>query len=175
MSDILQKAKRLAVKEQEKESSMESQQTNTESQATRRPRTRIGHDRSRLVRTLEEFARAISAPFDPPTLAHLADISDDEYHAIRDRLIAMLAAGIDGIGNSPVPPLDVQFENFRAWQAAHTTYFHWDDTAMDALRQKLERLGPGCELIPCFAMSVQIKLPNGRLILINRRGEETKS
>ena len=176
MSDILQKAKQIVAQaEQGKELDMDSQQIETESQVTRRPRTRIGHDRSRLVRTLEEFARAIGAPFDPPTLAHIADLSDDEYNAIRDRLIGAIAAGIDGIGNTKVPTLEVQIENFRTWQSSHTTYYQWDDAAMDTLRLKLEQLGPGCEIIPCYAMSVYIKLPSGRLILINRRGEETRS
>lgn len=154
---------------------MDTQQMETESQVTRRPRTRIGHDRSRLVRALEQFARSIGAPFDPPTLAQLAEVSEDEYEAIRDRLSAALASGIDGIGKSKTPPIEDQLTNFVTWQQQRMPYFHWDDPAMEALRCKLEQLGPGCELIPCFAMSVQVKLLSGRLILINRRGEETKS
>jgi len=155
---------------------MEAIETETQAtEVTRRPRTRIGHDRSRFVRALEGLVRATDAPFDPPTLAVLADVSDDEYEAIRSRVISALAFGIDGVGNAKAPAVDVQIENIKAWQRERPTYYHWDEASIDALRRKLEALGPGCELIPCFAMSVQVKLPNGRLILINRRGEETKS
>jgi len=154
---------------------MDSQQTETESQVTRRPRTRIGHDRSRLVRALEDFARATGASFDPPTLAQLADVTEDEYRAICDGLVAALASSINGIGKSTVPTYDVQLSNFRVWQHQRPQYFWWDDAAMEALRRKLEQLGPHCELIPIFAMSIQVKLSSGKLTLLNRRGEETRT
>lgn len=170
---------------QKEEKEMELQQTQTETEpidaaipeqpaSKRKPRTRIQHERSQFVHTLEQVARVTGAPFNPPTLAQLADLSEDEYRAICNLVAAALLSAIDGIGKSTVPNYDIQIGNFRVWQNSHTQYFWWDDTATDALRRKLEQLGPGCEIIPCFAMSVGVKLPNGKLILINRKGEETK-
>jgi hypothetical protein len=140
----------------------------------RKPRTRIPHERSQFVHALEDFARAIGAPFDAPSLPQLAAVTQDEFLAIRDRLITAFAAGIEGIGKSSVPTYDVQLDSFRTWQRQRVEYFQWDDAAMDALRRKLDQLGPNCELIPAFAYSVQIKRPNGALILVNRKGDETK-
>jgi len=154
---------------------MDSQTTETESQVARRPRIRIGHDRSRFVHALQAVARALDAPIDPPTLAIFAELPEDEYRAICDRVGTAFSAGIEGIGKSKILPDEVQLKEFVGWQHQRPPYFHWDQVAMDALGRKLKQLGPGCELIPCFAMSVQVKLPSGKLILINRRGEETKS
>jgi len=160
---------------------MDSQQpmVETESRAPRRPRTKIGHDRSRLVRALEALARATGAPFDPPTLADLAGVSDDEYQAICARLIETLAAGISevsGIGKAAVPTLDAQLANFEIWQKQRPIFYHWPPEAMTALRQACVQLGGDfAEILPCFAMSTQIKLRSGRLLLLNREGRETKS
>ncbi len=159
-----------------KELCMESQQTTeTEPQATRRPRTRIGHDRSRLVRALEALATATGAPFDPPTLTQLAGISDDEYRAICARLIESIGAGISGIGKATIPTIDSQIANFEAWQRQRPQYFWWSDAEMENLRQKLTELGQ-VETSPIFAMSIAVKLlPSGKIVLIDRNGKETKS
>ncbi len=178
---------------QKKEGKMDLRQTETQSSPAivdaaiteqpaarpdRKPRTRIQHERSQFVHATNTYRRALGAEFDAPDLLRLTDVnevSQDEFAAIRDRVAAALVLGVEGIGKSKVPSLDVELENFELWQHQRVSYFHWDEAALEALRRKLEQLGPGCELIPCFAMSVQVKLPSGKLILINRRGEQTKS
>ena len=181
---------------QKKEGKMDLRQTETQSSPAivdaaiteqpaarpdRKPRTRIQHERSQFVHATNTYRRALGAEFDAPDLLRLTDVnkvSQDEFAAIRAAMqsaIDKVLGGVRSASNAAVPMIEDQLANFVTWQHQRVPYFHWDEPAMDALRQKLEQLGPGCELIPTFAMSVQVKLASGRLILVNRKGEETKS
>src|ERR1700691_1496980 len=57
--------------------------------------------------------------------------------------------------------VEVKLENFQMYKNGKgIEYYRWPPEAIDALRARLIAMGPGCELIPCFAMSVQVKLPS---------------
>lgn len=73
-----------------------------------------------------------------------------------------------------VPTIDAAIENFRNWQLLHGPIHRWPADAMERLRVKLSDLGKGVELLPCYAMSVGVRLRDGRIILIDRNGRETK-
>ena len=136
-----------------------------------KPRPRV-----RLANALRLFGSAAGMEIDDAIRARLFNLSDDEFNALLERVADDLSAILRGVERPSPLSNDTQLENFELWQISRgAEYFRWPQAAMEALRQKLEQLGPRCELIPCFAMSVQVKLPSGKLILINRSGEETKS
>jgi hypothetical protein len=70
---------------------------------------------------------------------------------------------------------DIALANFAFWQRQQTEIFVWPEAAMQALRAKLDEIGPGCELFPCFIYSVRVKMPDARIALINREGKEVLS
>jgi len=78
---------------------------------------------------------------------------------------------------SNLPSDEVQVSNLAQGARAKPTLFHWDSLAQKYLLEKLKELGPGCELLlPApFAMSVPTKLPSGKIILINKLGQEVQS
>jgi hypothetical protein len=136
-----------------------------------RPRARV-----RLANALRLFGSAAGIELDEAVRARLFNLSDDEFNALLQRIADDLSTTLRGVERPSPPSIEVQLLNFQGWQAAKgAEYYRWPTEAMDALRARLTEFGPGCELIPCFAMSVQVKLPTGKLILINRRGEETPS
>ena len=136
-----------------------------------KPRPRV-----RLANALRLFGSAAGIEVDEAVRARLFNLSDDEFNALLQRIADDLGATLRGVERPGAPSIEVQLKNFQAWQVGKgVEYYRWPAEAMEALRARLTELGPGCELIPCFAMSVQVKLPNGKLLLINRRGEETKS
>jgi hypothetical protein len=141
--------------------------------ASRAKRLEVGHDRSKVFHAAEKFGTVLGVTF-PLTFEQVAGLSEDEYSAYRARLAEVFTTGVSAIGKSTVPTYPVQLENFAMSQGSKGTYWVWPPDALSALAARLEQLGPGCELIPTFAMSVQIKLPSGKLILVNRRGEDTK-
>jgi hypothetical protein len=136
-----------------------------------RPRPRV-----RLANALRLFGSAAGIEVDEAVRARLFNLSDDEFNALLQRVADDLGATLRGVDRPGAPSIEVALENFQAWQFSKgPEYFRWPSEAMEALRVRLTELGPGCELIPCYAMSVQVKLPSGKLILVNRRGEDTKS
>lgn len=144
--------------------------------ATRHPRIRIPHPRRRLLSAVKFLAQAAEVELQAPTLEQLTCMSDDEFRALRQHICDGMSAALRGAAApSAAPDIEVQLQNFVAWQQSHPAYYHWPAEAMEALRAKLVEVGPGAELIPCFAMSVQLKLPTGKLILVNRKGLETRS
>jgi hypothetical protein len=145
-----------------------------EIEKSRPHRVRVQHDRSRLVHALEGLGRALGGNLDVPTLAMVASLNEDEYQAIVAMLIERMTEGVGAIGKSKIPTIDAQLENFRTWQLAHSEYFQWPQTAMDALRAKLETLGPEAELVPLYALSVGVRLSNGQIILLDREGRECR-
>ncbi len=146
-----------------------------EGRPTRRPRTRIDHDRSRVVRGFELIAPELPVELNVLTLTSAADYSQDEWEAYLWRIGAALHDALDGVNHRPpVEDYDTQIRNFHDWQLQMPTIYHWPEAAENALRAKLEELGPGCRLIPLYAMSIGVKLPSGRLTLIDRQGRETK-
>jgi len=65
--------------------------------------------------------------------------------------------------------IDVQLANFSLWQRQRGAgYYLWPDEAMNRLRERLNELGAGVEIQPCYAQSVAIKLQTGQVILIGR-------
>ncbi|MGA8643886.1 hypothetical protein [Candidatus Binatus sp.] len=136
-----------------------------------KPRPRV-----RLTNGLRLIAGAAGIEVDEAISARLFELSDDEFNALLQRIAADLGATLRGLERPGAPSIEIQLENFQAWQSGKgAEYYRWSSDAMEALRARLMELGPGCELIPCYAMSVGVKLPNGKLLLINRRGEETKN
>jgi len=142
-----------------------------EKQSDVKPRPRV-----RLANALRLFGSAAGIEIDEAVRARLFNLSDDEFNALLQHLADDLATILRGVERPNPQSIEVLLKNFQTWQVGKgVDYYRWPDEAMEALRARLIELGPGCELIPCFAMSVQVKLPSGKLILINRRGEDTKS
>jgi hypothetical protein len=143
--------------------------------AIRRPRTRIPHENSRLYRWLEGHPAAVA--FELPEMATFALLTVDELGG----LSAAIATGIrtalgGGNGVKPTTPdLDCQLAEFESWQRARSAIYAWSPDEMDNLRRKVDALGPGVEILPAFAMSCYLKLPSGRLLLVDRAGCEVKS
>src|SRR5260370_24473620 len=90
---------------------------------------------------------------------------NSKFNALLQRIADDLGTTLRGVDRSSPQSIKVQLENFQIWQIGKgVEYYRWPSEAMEALHARLMKLGPGCELIPCFAMSVQVKLPNGKLI-----------
>jgi hypothetical protein len=136
-----------------------------------KPRPRV-----RLANALRLFGSAAGIELDEAVRARLFNLSDDEFNALLQRIADDLGVILRGVERPSPPSIEIQLENFQLWQIGKgVEYYRWAPEAMETLRARLTALGPGCELIPCFAMSVQVKLPSGKLILIDRRGKETRS
>jgi len=134
-----------------------------------RPRPRV-----RLANALDLLGRAAGVELDATLKGRLFEMPDDEFDALLQGLAAGVAKTV-AAAHAKIPSIDAEIENFAQWQGAKGALFIWPAAAMEALRAKMTELGEGVELIPCFAMSVQVKLRSGRLILIGRDGRETKS
>ncbi len=158
-----------AVNEQPEPVSVTSTETEEKAETKPRPRPRV-----RLINAVELLARAGGVELAPGWQERIFDMTEDEFGALLQHLTDEVGSLLLNVARPAVPGIDVQLENFVRWQAGRGAYFQWAPEAMEALRTKLAELGDGIELIPCFAMSVQVKLRNGKLILLNRRGEETK-
>jgi hypothetical protein len=149
---------------------------------TCRLRTRVQHARGRLHKALLLLAAATDDGFVVPELATLAGLTLDKYSGMKSALAAAVGRVLthegqpDGSDPKPVVlDIDTQLTNFARFQAQHGIYFQWSPEAMAVLRQKLVELGSDVELVPCFAMSVGVKLPDGRYFLLDRRGIQVKS
>lgn len=149
-----------------------------EAKPARKPRTRIQHERSRFVRAINSLRRELEAEFDAPDLLRLTTVSEDEFLAIKNSVINSIAASLGGVVAPPVKlNIEAELLNFIDWQKRKGGgYYAWSESEMDCLREALVALGDDFQgLFFCYAMSVGAKLKSGRLILIDRRGKETKS
>lgn len=141
----------------------------------RKKRLKAPHEVSRFVHAVNNFRRALGAEFDAPDLLAVTKFSEDEFLAAKRRVLQNVAAALGPLESPPiVPTIDVQLANFSDWQGEHGEYYRWQPFEMEALRRKLVELGEGAELFFCYAMSVGVKLRSGRLLLIDRRGQEIK-
>ncbi len=134
-----------------------------------RPRPRV-----RLLNALDLLGRAGGIEIDEAVRGRLFELSEDEFGALLDRIVSELRPMLDAVAQRPVPPVDQQIEDFKRWQQSRGTFFQWPEQATAALRAKLAELGAGVELVPLYAMTVGIKLPDGRLIMVDRNGRQTK-
>src|SRR5260370_16193083 len=142
----------------------------------RKARVKIGHDRSRLLHSIEKLENALGVKFPGFTLARLAELTDDEFRALEHRIKGTLSNALAGVDQpAAVPCYRNQIANHRAWAAGKSPYYRWTDDDYERLLATLETLGPGCELYFNLAMSIGCKLPSGRCIQINRDGLESKN
>jgi hypothetical protein len=152
--------------------------TNNRRREWRRQRGAAPRDRVRLSNGLSLCARAVGIEVDKSVRQRLLALSEDEFRAILLQLVGEMESILRGDMRAAVVSIDTQLENFRLWQFSKgAEYYRWTDAAMAALRRKLVEIGEGnFELIPTFAMSVQIKLlPSGKFILVGRNGQEVES
>lgn len=152
-----------------------------EAKPVRKPRTRIQHERSRFVHAVNRLRRDLEAEFDAPDLLRLTTVSEDEFLAIKSGVTKAIAGSLGGAVAPPVKPnIEAELANFKDWQtrqggAGAQSYYAWSEGEIDCLRQALVALGDEFQgLFFCYAMSCGVKLRSGRLILIDRRGVETK-
>jgi hypothetical protein len=130
--------------------------------------------RATLLAAVHQFAASLGQEAgDLPSIDDLMSKTDEQIGWLRSRVVDAVRLALFGIRRPDVPSIDVQLENFRTWQMNLSTYFQWPSAAMEALRGKLMELGEGVELHPCFAMSIAIRLQDGRVIYIDRQGRQT--
>lgn len=148
----------------------------------RRKRRRLAgatpRDRVRLSNGLSLCARAAGIEVGDSVRERLLGLSEDEFRAMLVRLVGEMEPILSGDIRAAVASIDTQLHNFRLWQFSKgAEYYRWPDESMAALRGKLVEIGEGnFELIPTFALSVQIKLlASGKLILVGRNGQEVQS
>jgi hypothetical protein len=134
--------------------------------AEKAPKPRV---RVRFANAVELFARAAGVQLDAAVRDRILEMTDDEFSALFQGITDNLGAVLRGVERPKVPSIDIQLENFSLWQKSKgVEYYRWPAVSMDALRARLIEFGDGVELIPCFAMSVQVKLRDGRIILLDR-------
>ena len=123
---------------------------------------------------MEPACRAHGVPF--PTLQEIADLPNDTYEAIVAQTTEKLDAVAGWIGVVKVPGIDAQFAAFDRYVSAHGGgFWEWPADARERLKAKLLDCGPGAELVPIYAMTCGIRLPDNELILVNRAGEVVKA
>jgi hypothetical protein len=138
-----------------------------EIEAKPRPRERV-----QFLNGAKQFARSVGMEIDAAVEQRVLRLPDDEFAAMQTQTVAGLLPILNGDARPAVPDYGVQVENFKLAAASKgALYFVWPDEALTALRRKLDSLGPNCELHYLYAMSAMIKLPSGKLLLVDRRGE----
>lgn len=145
----------------------------TEEKQTQNPKPR---QRVRFANAVELFSRAAGVQIGPSVRERILEMTDDEFTALFQSYAENIGSVLRGVERPKVPAIAVQLENFVGWQSSKgAEYFRWPAAAMEALKAKLIELGEGVELVPIFAMSVQVKLRNGKIIMLDRAGKETKN
>jgi len=141
----------------------------------RKPRTRISHERSRFVHATNRYRRDLGADFDAPDLLRMTTVSEDEFAAVRARLLEGIAAALGAVASPlPGPGPDLQIKEWDRWCHMRGALFIRNAEQLETIKKKLIELGPGAELVPMYAMSVGVKLRSGKFILIDNFGNETK-
>jgi hypothetical protein len=152
-----------------------SEQTATEAQLEpTRPHIRVPHKYTRFLKSMDVLSIELATEFNAPPMDELLKLTAEEFEAARERFIDAIAASLADFTPPAVPLPAVQLDDFRIWQWQRAPYYVWPAAAMEALSLKLSELGEGVVLIPCYALTVGVKLRDGRVIRLDRNGRETK-
>lgn len=153
-------------------SEQQFEKADTQPEPAKRPRIRVPQKRARIVRGLSLLGQALDAEFDPATIEHLMELHDDELEVIRRRLFDGVDAALRGRPTGTRVTNAVKVDNLRLSQKAMPIYYHWDDHQLENLRRKLDEFGDDVQILHAYAMSVVVRLEDGRVVQVNRRGEE---
>ncbi len=141
-----------------------------EQAAPMRMKPRLPHERAALLRLWLLAGATLPDMGTIPTEDELRGWSDDRFYAERARIAEALR------GNKPihepeiVTTAEIQLESLRRFHAGHEQYYRRSEAEFQIAADLIAKHWP-CEVVPVYAHSFMLKLPNGRILHYSFRGE----